>query len=517
MKLFLSLLLILYSSIIFSQEIIKEEVSVINRIVYVRVFDKEGNLVRGLKRDDFLIYEDNKRVKIDYLKEVVKKIKDYEEIELESNVKTIYKPRFFALVFNITDYNKKLIKGVNHIFDKVLRENDRIMIMANDSLIEFANIKNKEKFKNILLNILKKEAHKYYKTKVRYLNEIRSILQELNFLAENQSSKFGGGLSYYDKVIMFLNNYLRLFHEFRNKFLTVNVNALYNFSEYLSNIKMKKWIINFYQMERFPYLKKDILDSIRNQPVISYPNKMRMIHKLLSQIEKEQGSMFNVPSDEISKFFNRLDTTFHLLLMYNFKDSLLKDMEYKKIVTDLEKTLKDITTTTGGDVVFSNDLEKSINRVIEKEDILYMLSYAIKHNKKNPKIMVKLKNKDYRVNYDPYQFADYMQEFLKRKTKQRKYITIENINFDNKILKLKINNIYFIKSKGGKIFIEIKIKTDNNKEIFNDTKELLVNKPEVNLKVKLKWLKEGFYYINLRVVDLLNKTIARSIKAIIVK
>ena len=55
-----------------------------------------------------------------------------------------------------------------------------------------------------------------------------------------------------------------------------------------------------------------------------------------------------------------------------------EDYEYKEINTDIENSLSKITKMTGGKLILSNKLEKALEKISEKEDIFYMLTYEPK-------------------------------------------------------------------------------------------------------------------------------------------
>ena len=118
------------------QEVIEEKVEVVNIEVPVRVYHKEKP-VPDLKKTDFLLYENSKLQKIHGFYVYRKKIK-VEDVSLNADIqRVVYKPRFFVLIFNLSDVHTNVNRGIDYLFEKVLRKYDRLKSKKLSSICDF--------------------------------------------------------------------------------------------------------------------------------------------------------------------------------------------------------------------------------------------------------------------------------------------------------------------------------------------------------------------------------------------
>ena len=231
----------------FAQEVIEEKVDVINIEVPVRVVYR-GKLVGGLKKSDFKIYENGKIQQIHGFNEYRRKI-DVKETEFDIRLeKVIYQPRLFVLVFNLTDYFLKMDKGIDYLFEKVFRKHDRIMVLANYTFIPEKTITDLQTDKNQLKSIIKKECKT---ARVQVLKVFRDMDNQLHLLKNELSYGFIFRTPT-EAIVSFLDKYLMYFRIYKESYLIPDIDKYYHFARYLENVKMEKWVINFYQLERFP-------------------------------------------------------------------------------------------------------------------------------------------------------------------------------------------------------------------------------------------------------------------------
>lgn len=491
-----------------NQDEIKEKVEVINIEVPLRVMDK-GKAVGGLKKNDFLIYENGKLQHIHGFNEYKRKIQVTDTTLNVHLKKVLYKPRLFVLVFNLTDYLLRMDRGINYLFERILRKNDQLMVLVNNTFIPERIIKNLQYEKDILKSIVKKESKV---ARVRLLKIFRDIEMQLQ-LAKNELEFGGTGRSKVQVIASYLDKYLSYFIYYKKSYLIPDVDKYYAFAKYLEMVKMEKWVINFYQLERFPKLKPDGRFRKRIERELGWSNTGRgRVSKLLHRIDRELGIADDFPVEQISKLFLRVNTTFHSIFMKPINPDFSEDIEYYEINTDIENSLRQITKMTGGALILSNNLEKSLDIISEKEDIFYILTYEpLDKQKKNRKIKVKVKSKSYKVIYDKTVYADFFKVYLDKKKKEIPEIKIENLEYKNRMVSFTVSNFRTEKMEKenlGKVEIKIKIVDKNSTVVFDRSKILLLKKKN-RLSVGLDELKKGDYYILLNVKDLLTeKTIS---------
>lgn len=517
-----------------SQEKVQEEVSVVNIEVPVRVYYK-GNPVPGLKKSDFRLYENGKLQNIHGFNEIKRKIQ-VEDVNLEANIqRVVYKPRLFVLIFNFTDIHTDTDKGIDYLFDKVLRRNDRLMVLANKTFIPEKILSDLETEKSSLKNLLKKDSRESQLLLMRYSSHLETMLKEYKSRLVAQGCLYGQVQPEVKCARIFrefLEKYYLIYKEYKRNFLIPDINRYYAFAKYLDKVKIDKWVINFYQYERFLKLKldgqlrrriDDLIGALMSDlsPVGNKSTVARILQKTLLKLEMEMNVADEFPVDQISKLFMKVNTTFHTIFMRSLTPSTLRDFDYKTVSSNIENSLRGITKMTGGELIGSNNLEKSLEKISNKEDILYILTYEPEdEHKKKRKLKIKLKNKDYKLVYDNKAYADFFADYVERKEQELPEIKIKNFKYKNKIISFTISDYKREKTaanESGKLKIRIRVSDKENKSLYDQTKSLVSKKSELNLSIGFKWLEKGEYNIIIDSTDLLTGTNDQFFKPLTVK
>jgi hypothetical protein len=265
-----------------SEEILQESVSVVNIEIPVRVFLK-GKPVTNLTKEDFVLYEDGKKQNINgfFIK---KKTIDIQELELETvqRTKKMIPPRYFVLIFNISEFNDKFKEALDYFFSEVILETDELLVFANNRQVHFKTIQLKKSIQSLIEKILLEESK---------LARIRmsSIIRKIEF----QSEEYLRLWIDYPQSIFAIQDYLKswtnIWKEYRTRYLTPDIHKFFRFSRHLENIKKEKWVINFYQFEMFPRLKKhgELKKKIRaaaDEWSVTTAEWGRIIHSLLDKL-----------------------------------------------------------------------------------------------------------------------------------------------------------------------------------------------------------------------------------------
>jgi hypothetical protein len=227
---------------------------------------------------------------------------------------------------------------------------------------------------------------------------------------------------------------------------------------------------------------------------------------LLTEIDQELNVAKDFHSDEISKLFYKVDATCHSIFCGAQKESLSQDLEFRRISTDIENSLREMTAKTGGALIATNDLESALHTISEKEDIYYMITYAPDEPQNIGKIKVEVSNKKYDVVYDSNMRADYIKEYLDKKRTLSPTIALDDISFKEKKLYIEISNFLLNgtdKGKKGKIGVRVRIKDNNDKMIFDKSKFLVPEKKITTITIDFNWLTKGNYNIIVDVSDML--------------
>jgi hypothetical protein len=504
-----------------------EKVTVTNIEVPVRVL-YNNRPVTDLTKNDFIIYEDNKKMEINgfFLKR--KKIKGTVTSEVTSE-QASPPPRTFVLVFSITDFNEHIIKAVEHLYDNVFRPNDRVLVFANDKTLRFDNLENKDELKRQLLTDLKKESYKVRRRLINYINKIETYLNMHDFrvrLHIRQDLRP-------QRLIEFLKKYLLTWNEYKQKYLTPPTDRFYYFSRYLEEVKTEKWVFNFYQFDLFPKINMNsqTMDKIQELSIALINSREggaysmgRLINTLLNQIMLDLNVNSSFPTEDIAKLFYKVDAAFHSFFIKNMARVSLNDLEYEEVASDIEKTLKEITDITGGKNITSNNLVKSIDIVSEMEDVYYVLTYVPQNPEKAGKLKIKVKDKKYRVLYDDNFRADYINDYLQKLEEKIKVpeIKIENFSFQGKVLVFTVKD-YMMKEAGsnsvGRMKVRIRL-TNSDEALMLYDQEKICTAQNNEMKVSLgafKNIARGEYHFFIDATDLLTGKQANVHQNIIVK
>ncbi len=492
-------------------EKVLETVDVTDFEVPVRVFLKK-QLVDNLKKEDFLLYDGGKLQKINGFYITRKKIDIKEDISDKTKTDKA-KGRYFVLVFKITEFNDQLKKGVDYLFEKLFRTNDQLLIFVNDKTFFVNNLTNLSSIKDLVSKMLHDES---IKARHRLSMIFDKINTELSYSKFNQI--LGGAMAQPAlEMIKFLEKYILIWDNYRKKYLTPSVDDYYNFAKYLQKIDREKWVINFYQIEMFPKLKYsgEMMQSIRslisglqssNRPEDVFHS--RSLSTLLMKINIALSAATDFPAAEISKLFYKVNTVFHSIFIRTTKSILSQDLEYKRVSTNLENSFREITEKTGGALISSGNISRSVQKLTEKEDILYMLTYSPPEGRKVEKIKILTKNPDYSVAYDNNIRDKYIKRYFLKKESLVPMVKIEKADLKGKNLVVKIVDYFFREENGkllGKLKIHIQVVKNSGKIYFNQTKTIVADKNKFKITLNLKNLDRGEYSIVVDVLDLLTE------------
>jgi hypothetical protein len=479
------------------QEKIVEEVEVVNVMLPVRVFYK-GEPVKGLKKQDFRVEVNGKAVPINAFFEKSKKIA-VTEVEAK---KPAFAPRLFVLVFTVSDYNINLKQYVDTLFQKIIRPNDRLIVVSNHYFLNDRTVTDVKKEKEIIKKILEHES--------RLLRwDLRRIETELKSIAQDTMNRGGSPQSITKE---FQIRYLNIYDDYKSRYNNLKKVQSLNMAEYLKKQDLKKWVIHFHQLGMFPQLKPSW--DIQGQSGLSlralfegWAENSPWVRAELTELNAKVRTADNHMVSEISKYFLNSRVTFHTLLMKGINTIFLDHFVYKPVATNSESIMRKITSLTGGEVAAGTNVEAFIEKISQKEDVYYVLSYIPLKTRKQQKVKVTLNvDKAYRIVYDNQERPRYMKKMIKKATQPNPQIQIKNLSYENGILALHLTSIKMGDSdtrKRGKIYLRIKIVNDKSEVQTQVEKTFLCKKENFVLRVKPPKLKKGNYDIVAEVSDLL--------------
>ncbi|MEN8155018.1 MAG: hypothetical protein ABFR75_13455 [Acidobacteriota bacterium] len=522
-------LIIVFSIFIFSflysqkdEKKVKELVSVVNVEIPVRVFYKK-ELVDNLKKEDFsLIVNGRGRNIVGF--NIKRKTIEIQNIKLKDG-EPEYPPRYFILAMNLTNFSPEIKKGVEHVLTKILKKNDALLVFINSKSQLFRKLDDIEIIKEKIFQLIDRESIIARKRMSLYFTQLEKEIDITRFrLSLKQMTGGRNPVNVNDDtryISSFLRKYTLLWKDYKNKYLIPDVRTYLLFSEHLRKVNTEKWVLNFYQQELFPkiIISGEIMRMIQvlinkwqasgNSLVIT---SARLISKQISEIRQEMNVAKGFPTDEITKIFTKVGATFHSIFIDTTIGSFSKDIEYKKISTDLENNLRSLTKRTGGELVRSKDLEMALNSIVKKQDIYYVLTYSPREGEKLKKLKIKVHKRKHVPEYDD----NLRSEFTKKPSMgiivdKNAEIKINTIDFKDKKLSFILEGFGVQKNKKGtfgQIDLNIKINNLQDVTIFNKSRKFVTSTLVSNIALEFKWLKKGRYEIVIEAKDTLTGKMA---------
>ena len=513
MRKYLKILVLIFVVICFSLSIFSEEdiklkklsydVDVVGNFVNFRVYYK-GKLVKNLKKKDFKLFINGKKIKIEYFDENKKKI----------NVKvddTKNNRRFFVLIFNISDYRLDMKDNLIFFFEKILKRGDRLIFVSNNFYLNDRIVLDPTKEKEKIFKLLEQEKKRIRVKLVRLRNTLYSLLNDtLGMLQSGQDVRIVRRF--------FIDSYMKYLREFKNNYLDLDTSQYIELTRYLSNLKMDKWILSFYHIGGFYRPGKQMEILLQGDPGYT---------ELLEQLD----IVDKIPGKDLSKYFLRSGATVYSIFMKNSEfaeinlfngSSIISpqdsdssqgsfeinnlSLEYKKIASHSEKYFSLASKISGGKVFSSRKTDKFFKTITQREDIMYSIYFSALKKDKVFKLVPN--NKKYKVLYDNQKKSHYF-KLLKKEDDiiDVPQINIDNINVKKEYLILSIVNYKTIESSKKFVGnIELKIKVlKSNKIVFNKKKSFKTYLVKTDLRIRLPIFKKGKYSIFVETKDLNTK------------
>jgi hypothetical protein len=494
------------------EQTLMEEVTVVNVQFPVRVFLK-GRPVGGLVKKDFKLFVDGKETPINGFFEVRKKLNAPMRQSGDLGGNEGPPPRLFVFIFNVSDYNLNLENDVEIIFRKILRPNDRFMVISNNFFLAETTVKDPELEKKRVLDTLQREAHKLRMS-------VLEVESDLNILARNFIFRLTDPIERkmpdfpYQVFRDYFTEYLLVFEQFKMGYFNMAKAQYIKVAEYLKVQDAEKWVLNFYQVGIFPRFKlHGQIWSAMNLYLDtddSNTDGVRMKALILDFLPR-LDDVDKWVVDNISNLFVNSGATIHTLLRKPVKTTFMAHYEYKPVATDSESILRKIARLTGGSVVRSKSADEFIDVIASKEDIYYMLTYVPEKNEdRNSAVRVVINNdKDFRLAYDSQRKPRLFKKILDKIKRYNPQIKIGAIVLVNDILNVKVSNIKTIRLSGrGKVRegrIEATVMIMNSQsEIVWETRKFYKSKESIGMfQTQVPLLEKGNYNVLVQVKDLL--------------
>jgi len=405
LKKYASLLVALLLSVTLFSKDQQHEVSVINVVVPVRVFE-ENRFVADLTKEDFEIYENGILQKIEALYLVNK-----EQIERKETVIN-FDPqlsRNYYLIFQISEYNPRFNETIDYLFEKVLFPGDTLTIMTpmgNYMLPKKAlKIKSKESLSKEMQRIVRKDTLTGAANYRSLLTNLRRLVRSISAAggveadgavatdidSDSASTAFGSSrnlgflLASYRSTLQNLDK-LRLIDE--NKFI--------QFARSIKRLKGQKNVFFFYEREFRPEISDRILGQMMNR-YQDEPNIQGDLQDLFQFYQRHVT--LNV--GKIQQIFADASIIFNFIFIT--KDpGVFSGINMREQSEDVFNVFTQVARATGGIVDNSQNPAyafTSANRLTEIYYLLYYTPADYQEDGKFKNIKVKVKGKDYNISH----------------------------------------------------------------------------------------------------------------------
>ncbi len=405
MKKYASLLVALLLSVILFSKDQQHEVSVINVVVPVRVFE-ENRFVADLTKEDFEIYENGILQKIEALYLVNKEQIERKEAVMDFEPQLL---RNYYLIFQISEYNPRFNETIDYLFEKVLLPGDTLTIMTPMGNYVLPNkalkIKSKESLSKEMKSIVRKDTLTGAANYRSLLTNLRRLVRSISAAggveadgavatdidSDSVSTAFGSSrnlgflLASYRSTLQNLDK-LRLIDE--NKFI--------QFARSIKRLKGQKNVFFFYEREFRPEISDRILGQMMNR-YQDEPNIQGDLQDLFQFYQRHVT--LNV--GKIQQIFADASIIFNFIFIT--KDpGVFSGINMREQSEDVFNVFTQVARATGGIVDNSQNPAyafTSANRLTEIYYLLYYTPADYQEEGKFKNIKVKVKGKDYNISH----------------------------------------------------------------------------------------------------------------------
>jgi hypothetical protein len=479
-----------------SQEKLQEEITVIAVEVPVRVIHK-GQVVKGLIKENFEIYENGVKQEITSFKIISRKMSAYKE-----EAKAKKKKRLFILIFNVFDYNEAIEEGIDYFFQNIFHKEDRLFILTENRII---NIEMGKDLSTAVLNL--KKTLKEYKliSSQSTLQALKNLNDEAEKLLNVLQQSGGVGISSPSQALLrYCDNYQRIWLEYKKKYITPDVDRYRSLINRIKMFEGEKWAICFQQREIFPRLKSAgrLDNEIRNWLSSQVDSQDQVWSQLIQTRQVELQRSFDIsesfPSVTLRDLFIEANATFHLILLKSFRHVLSQDFELMEVSQDYEDCLKKISSSTGGSYHFLNKVPEALQEAANSEDYYYLLVYSPKEDRPEKKREIEVKVKKSGVD------IIYLKHVPR---KEAPPITITNFEAGQKAIKFLLINYKMTETKEklmGAAEVKITLFDKNSNKVYDEAKTLSLFKREARISLNFDWLNSGSYFLIIQAMDKLS-------------
>lgn len=410
----------LMSLVLFSQQI-KEEATVINIEVPVRVFSGK-TFVDNLTIDDFEVLENGIHQNIEAVYFVKKR-----SVERSQEIKRFAPKtaRNFFLFFELSEYNPKIADAIKYFVHNVLTPGDNLSFVTPMKTYRMKNIAfevtSREEITKQLIRIVRRDTltgnaeYRYMITEIaglaqsltQHMAQSRLVdsgaanlvaeefimpVTELSPFSQSDGRSFEEQLNLYENYVFKLENLRR-----------VSQDKMMNFAEYLREKEGQKYVTIFYQKEFIPQVDPILL----NQALSLYQNRPIILQTISNVIDFYKRET-TIDTELIKQTYADCSISIHFLFL-TMPQEQVYGVYFADHSEDIFSAFREMAISTGGFIDSSARADLLFKAAVEASENYYLLYYSPESYSADgqfKEIKVKIKNKKYRIFHRAGYFAN---------------------------------------------------------------------------------------------------------------
>jgi VWFA-related protein len=393
--------MLLLIPVVLNAQIEQEEVTVINIVVPLRVFDGD-RFVANLTLNDLELFEDGVPQKIQSL--FLVNGNSVAKAEAPLSQRPIL-ARNFYLLFQLTEYNPQISEAINFFFNDVFLENDTVTMMTPHNVYALSKAAIRAKTKNTLakdtINLIVNDTQVGAADYNSQLNDLKRLVSAISATTQTGDQRITSGLESDQTLlasggIQFLLPRIRDTLQRMEELRIVDERKILKFSTQLKRQFGRKYVFFFYQREYRPELHPNAM------------NKLMTEYQDDANIRGQMQDMFNYYRRDISLNTERLQQSFaDSDILFNFiflnkQPENVSGILMREQSEDMFRIFSDVASATGGITDSSQNPATAFRNAVAVADNYYLLYYSPANYKPDGKfhrIVVMIKGKNYRITH----------------------------------------------------------------------------------------------------------------------
>jgi hypothetical protein len=392
------------------QEQQKEYVKVVNVELILRV-QKDGVPVGGLKKNDFVLYEDGEPREINGFFENHRRIAHADE-----TARQLERPRLYLLFFWIGNPAADVAGVLDKFFASVYRDGDRVILSTPLKTFELSSPEAVAAATATFLGQWRQEAKDRQTARLQFLGDLNQPLEELaRRLVEIITKKDGRSILVEqedmvgDKQInSFAEQYARAIQEYQLRELTPDLTTFESMARSLRYNQSDKFALVFFQRDSLPlfdvagvrglFMTKGIPEGLANK-----------MAGAIARVEAQVKSIPNVRflSEQTKALFIQANIQFHMLSISPDRNdghanvtSLRSLTKSEEVFSKWDQVMRELSQSTGGLSLDGDPMIAALDKVAAFEDICYHVTFVPREwEGKERKIDIRVKRPGMQVVY----------------------------------------------------------------------------------------------------------------------